>query len=370
MKTQTEQKSPLETSCHESTCPVSVYTEWDPLEEVIVGSITDARIPDWHPSVSAILPPGVRSFFKDNAGQLFPSELVCRAQFQLDNFASFLSSQGITVRRPENIKSTYALNTPFFSATGSLYHAMPRDGLFTAGHTIIEAPMCWRNRYFETFGFRKILKEYFDKGAYWVAGPKPMLSDDLYTIDREGTTELQHYALTELEPVFDAADFIRVGYDIIGQVSCVTNWAGVNWLRRILGSQFRVRVYAFEEPAPMHIDTTILPLAPGKLLINPSWVSRVPDAFQDWEILRAPEPNTEIQENLYLSSKWISMNVLMLDEKHVVVEEREENLIGALKGWGFEPIPMPFRAVQAFGGSFHCATLDIRRSGKPRNYLC
>ena len=42
----------------------------------------------------------------------------------------------------------------------------------------------------------------------------------------------------------------------------------------------------------MPANTTALPLAPGKLLINPEYidVNRLPDRFKSWDILVAPEP--------------------------------------------------------------------------------
>ncbi len=55
------------------------------------------------------------------------------------------------------------------------------------------------------------------------------------------------------------------------------------------------------------------------------------------------------------------MNILMLDEERVIVERQDEPMIKALKGWGFKPILCNFRNFNSFGGSFHCATLDVRR---------
>ena len=63
------------------------------------------------------------------------------------------------------------------------------------------------------------------------------------------------------------------------------------------------------------------------------------------------------------------MNVISLDEKRVVVEQGEAPLISLLRASGFEPIPCPFRAFQAFGGSFHCATLDVCRTGDLASYF-
>lgn len=72
----------------------------------------------------------------------------------------------------------------------------------------------------------------------------------------------------------------------------------------------------------MHIDTTFVLLAPGKVLVNPEYidVDRLPDVLQSWDVLVAPEPDPICDRLLRLTSmcgKWLSMNVLMLDEKRV-----------------------------------------------------
>ena len=64
-----------------------------------------------------------------------------------------------------------------------------------------------------------------------------------------------------------------------------------------------------------------------------------------------------------MCSPWTSINVLSIDEKRVIVEERQPSLIKAFKEWGYEPIPCDFIAYGPFGGAFHCATLDTRRRG-------
>ena len=52
-----------------------------------------------------------------------------------------------------------------------------------------------------------------------------------------------------------------------------------------------------------------------------------------------------------------------------MVERREEALIRKLKDWGFQPIPCRFDGFYPFGGSFHCATLDVRRRGELQSYF-
>ena len=136
------------------------------------------------------------------------------------------------------------------------------------------------------------------------------------------------------------------------------------------GRRYRLRFRnASDDLHPMHIDATILPLAPGKLLVNPERVKQVPAIFKSWDILQARRPCLPDAHPLYMTSKWINMNVLSLDHERVIVEKGEESIIKALKVWGFKPIPCPFRNFNSFGGSFHCATLDVRRRGGLESYF-
>ena len=59
-------------------------------------------------------------------------------------------------------------------------NACPRDGLMVVGDEIIEAPMAWRSRTFEYFPYKKLLNDYFQKGARWTAAPRPAMGDDLF----------------------------------------------------------------------------------------------------------------------------------------------------------------------------------------------
>ena len=252
-----------------------------------------------------------------------------------------------------------------------MYAAMPRDALLVVGTDIIECPMAWRSRYFETLAYRPLLKEYFRGGAKWSSGPKPELTDALYDQDwtdpgEDGPVRL---VVTEFEPTFDAADFTRCGRDIIAQKSNVTNDFGIEWLRRHLGDGYRIHVFEFADTHPMHIDATLVPLAPGKLLINPGRVPEVPKLFKGWDVLAAPRPVIPDAHPLYMTSKWINMNILMLDETRVIVERQDEPMIEAMKKFGFTPILCNFRNFNSFGGSFHCATLDTRRRGTLESYF-
>ncbi len=347
---------------------VCSHNEWDLLEEVIVGIVDDACFPPWHFALQPVLPDHHHLTFQKNAGTPFPIERIQAANQELDEFVHVLEAEGVKVRRPERRNQLESFGAPGWQSTG-LYHAMPRDILLVIGQRIIECPLAWRSRYFEVFGYRRLLKEYFNAGAQWQAAPKPELCDDLYNDYFDSDSDSDSMVITEYEPTFDAADFIRCGKDIFAQQSHVTNIFGIEWLKRLLGAEYRIHLLRFNDPHPMHIDATFMPLAPGKLLINPERVLQIPQIFKDWDILKAPTPVIPDEHTLYMTSKWINMNILMLDEKRVVVERQDEPMISLLKKSGFTPILCNFRHFNSFGGSFHCATLDVRRKGELQSYF-
>lgn len=358
-----------------ATSPVSSHTEWDPLEELIVGRLENSTMPSNHPVVTSVVPGMAARVFGLVAGRRFPGMLIDRAQRELDGFVDLLTSLGITVRRPEAYDHQARFSTPDWSSRG-FCNSCPRDSLLVVGDEIIETPMAWRCRYFETHSFRPVLKEYFHAGARWTSAPKPQLTDELYDAGYQAPADGEPltYVTTEFEPVFDAADIVRCGRDLFAIRSNVTNLTGIEWLRRHLGSGYQVHVIEQRCPRPMHIDTTFMPLAPGKLLVNPEYLdpARLPEMFDNWDILIAPEPDpidSTLLRLLSMCGKWLSMNVLMLDEQRVIVEKHQTSMIRALERWGFEPIPCAFLHYAPFGGSFHCATLDVRRRGILESYF-
>ncbi len=352
---------------------VCSYNEWDPLEEVIVGRVCGAAVPPWHVTLQSATPQHSWELLKIFSGKAAPPAFIDAAQNDLDQFVKILESEGVTVRRPEAIPQTASFSTPDWSCPSGYNIANPRDGLLVIGNEILETPMAWRSRQFEVHAYRPLLHEYFRAGARWTAAPKPRLADsfydDEYEVPQDG--EPMRYAINESELTFDAADFTRCGRDIFATRSNVTNQFGLQWLRRHLGDDYTIHEVQTRHHQPMHIDTTLVPLAPGKVLVNPKFLGkdRLPDAFKSWEVREAPAPVTGPSQVLDLSSVWLSMNVVMLDPQRVIVEATQEPLIKMLADWGFEPIPCPFANHFNYGGGFHCATLDVRRRGTLQSYF-
>ncbi|HEY0640243.1 MAG TPA: amidinotransferase [Pseudonocardiaceae bacterium] len=354
--------------------PVQSYTEWDPLEEVIVGIVDGAMLPSWNTINRITFPPAVwdRDELRDGGGTPYPAEQIEAAKADLEGFVGLLTEAGVQVRRPDPMDFAAPYSTPSWAVDNGFCAANPRDVLLVVGDEIIEAPMADRGRYFETWPYRSLLTEYFRGGARWTAAPKPRLLDELFDLDPERPHDPPpgRWVAAEFEPTFDAADFVRCGRDIIGQRSHVTNDAGIEWLRRNIGRDYRIHLIKSQWSQAAHIDSTLLPIGPKKLLVNAKYFDPkgLPDAFADWQVFCPPDP-VPLRDGIFTTvSKWISMNVFLIDDRRVIVERRQEPLIKAFEEWGFEPIPCSFENYYAFAGGFHCATLDVRRRGELRSY--
>ncbi|MEM7258457.1 MAG: serine/threonine protein kinase [Pseudomonadota bacterium] len=363
------------------TTKVSSWNEFDPLKHVIVGRADHTCIPPSEPATEAKVPDD-----SDMRGMWGPRplETVEKANAQLDALAALLESRGVTVDRPTPIQWNQAVVTPDFS-TGSMFGCMPpRDVLLTVGREILSAPMSFRCRYFEYLAYHPLMQRYFDEDPEfrWEQAPRPRLAEDSYksgyfdeiTIDeRLARTAALDFVTTEYEPLFDAADVMRLGKDLFCQHGLTTNRRGMQWLQRHFPDH-RVHSVNFPgDPYPIHIDATFVPLRPGLIINNPN--RPLPDEQRkifndnDWEIVDAATPVHNSPPPLCYSSVWLSMNCLVLDHKTVIVEASETNQMDQMDKLGMEVLPMPFRDAYPFGGGLHCATADVHREGSCEDYF-
>ena len=66
----------------------------------------------------------------------------------------------------------------------------------------------------------------------------------------------------------------------------VTNYFGIEWLRRHLGDEYRIHILSFKDPNPMHIDATFNIIGPGLVLANPERPCNQIDMFNKagWKV--------------------------------------------------------------------------------------
>jgi len=361
---------------------IKSWNEWSPLKHVIVGIADGCMIPPSEPALDAKVPED-----SDMNGQWGPrtQDTVDKANAQLDYFTKVLKDRGVRVDRPTPIDFSQPVSTPDWENPSSFGCMPPRDVILTVGKEMLEATMSYRSRFFEYLCYRPLMQKYFedDPGFRHVCAPKPRMTDASYRPDylsqsigiekRLKWTAEKFFVTTEEEPMFDAADVLRFGKDLIVQHGFTTNLKGIDWLRRHYPDH-RVRAVNFPgDPYPIHIDATFTPIRPGLIINNPE--RRLPDDQRGyfekngWEIVDAARPAHNAPPPLCYSSVWLSMNVLMVDEKTVCVEASEVNQMEQFDKMGLEVLPVPFRDAYAFGGALHCATTDVYREGELEDYF-
>lgn len=341
---------------------VSSFTEWDPLEEVIVGRVENARIPEPDLSLHAVEYGHLPSPEAIPSGP-FDDRVVKETRDDLEALVEALVGLGVKVRRPDVVDHGRAFQAPGWRTNG-FYNYCPRDLFFVTGRKIIEAPMSLRSRQHETLSYKRILLDYMRSGAEWISAPRPALEDSMYDLLAEDGRRLAN-----AEPAFDAANTLRIGRDILYLVSNSGNEIGAEWLQNVLGTGYRVHrmrnLYAHT-----HVDSTITLLRPGLVLLNPERVNEtnVPAVFGNWDKLWCPEMVDIGYTRQPYSSKWIGMNLLMINESLAAVERAQAPLIRELGRQGIDVVPLSLRHARTLGGGFHCVTIDVRREGSLQSY--
>ncbi len=342
---------------------VKVYNEWDPLEEIIVGTAKSACIPDGDAIHNVIRTRrGKRPL--EPAG-LYPKWLIDETEEDLENLVALLKQADVTVRRAESLEAMRKIRTPDWETT-NYFPYCPRDVLLAVGDTMIETPGFMRSRYFETFAYRHLVSEYLDSGARWISAPHPRLDDTCFNPHTE-----RGELLNEVEPIFDAANVLRIGRDVLYLVSDSGNAMGAKWLQSTLGADYRVHTLPLGIQKTIHVDTTITPLRPGLVLMNPARVPTncIPKVFDGWDVIFAPE----MVEYSYsdfdaYASTWLGMNLLMISPDVAFVDVHQKPLIRLLSKHGIECVPVLLRHGRTLGGGVHCVTLDVRRCGELQDY--
>jgi len=316
--------------------------EWDPLKSVIVGIADDAQIPLLDTSLRCVNYADREKAYTIPYGK-YPQQVINEANEDLNTLTNFLTSQGITVYRPDNIKPNY-------------YNYCPRDTVLVHDDVILATPNPLRAREFEYKALEKVLSTYKKINTIEIKR-----TAELYNTDCIGNPDV--LALTEAEPAFDAANILRDNDNLYYLVSNSGNKTGAEHLQRLHPNK---KVWTIEGVySYMHLDSTIALLREGLMLLNPARIkniSQLPKPLQSWDIIWCPEPVDIGHYPEYCNaSTWVNMNLLSVNPNLVIIEEHQDNLRIELEKHNIQCEMLPMRHARTLGGCFHCVTLDIVR---------
>jgi len=348
---------------------ISSHNHWDPLEEIVVGIADHARVPTVDRStMSMSYTNHPMELIKPLEGA-YPQWLIDEANEDMNELADMLKKLGVKVHRPKPVNHSVEFSTPEWKTSG-WYTWCPRDLLLPLDNLMIETPSACRARYFETRAYRDIMMSAINDGTEWIAAPKPILPDESYQFeDIDGKP-----SLTNLEPVFDAPNCVRMGKDILFQISNTGNHWGLQWLKNVLEPRgYRIHpaehIYSYG-----HFDSTIIPLRAGLVLLNSSRVTpeNCPKIFEKWDKIWFDDcvvQGSKVPGGVAPCSPYIGMNILSVNPNTIVCDSTQEPLMKELNKHGIDSIPVRFRHAMTLSGGIHCATLDLRRKGTLEDYF-
>ena len=378
------------------------HNEWDRLKTVVVGAV-DRFSPGLEFAVDATAQTCERA--TELVQKAYPKWYLDEVAEDLEGLCAIFRQAGVEVLRPRWSEESEAIATPNWRASGyDIYNV--RDLHVVFGDTLVVSAPSSRFRLFETYAFREIFYEsFFEDGFKWISAPLPRLRGEyIHEIERplsklESSEDSMHrklsgglaetfHRLDEDEVIFDAANIIRLGRDVLFLVSSTGNRKAVKWLATALGPEYRVHVtHAYRSS---HLDSTVLPLKEGAVLLNGARVSEetVPPVFAKWERIFftdvAPLPEQEVEfhraervpvynelrelgvvSNLnHISSPWAGLNVMSIDPKTVLVHDRQRKMIALLESKGYTVVPVRMRHCYTMLGGLHCTTLDVVRDSR------
>ncbi len=298
------------------------YNEWDPLREIVVGSATDANWPSTDPVFAKESEKTTWQKTPVPAGPV-PNWIIDESNEDLEGLCDIFRQAGITVHRPLDLE---------FQDRGGMYNYCPRDRLLVAGDVVVDPAMMYPCRTMELDALHPVV----DNAREYIHMPR-----------NEGMT-------------LDAANIARLGDTWLFLESASGNRAAYDWLCL----QFpNIRIELCNFYAGVHIDSTVVPLREGVVMLNASRVQpeTVPECLQSWDKIWIDDVIAQDFYQYPYASKWIAMNVLSIDPQTVIVDKEQTGIITILEQRGFTVIRHQLRHSRTLGGGFHCVTLDTWR---------
>jgi N-dimethylarginine dimethylaminohydrolase len=252
-----------------------------------------------------------------------PDWIIDEANEDLDILTNVLEKLGIVVYRPKSIN---------YQELDGMYGYCPRDRLLVYGNAIVDPAMMYPCRDMEI--------EALDEVIY--------RADTVYRMPRnEGM-------------ILDAANVLRLNDTMLYLESASGNQAAASWLRHKFPD---VNIEVCNFYSGVHIDSTIVPLREGLVMINASRVNmhNLPRVFDSWEVIWIDDVVAQGFYQYPYASKWIALNMLVVDPYTVIVDKQQNKLISILESYNFTVIPLELRHSRTLGGGFHCVTLDLIR---------
>jgi len=358
---------------------MAIWTNWDPLEEVIVGDNYGPGELDW----------AVASEIKDSV-----NEILKETKDDLNHLADLLVSLGVKVHRPKVVPYQQPVDLTIFSAEIPTAPIVPRDQYLAYGDTIYQTYTSLTDRYVDSLAYYDIFRDLFDQGYNWLSVPPPILNQKLVNTikGQDRYRELSKQLLWHTATMFKCGDALIVNNLGPGTAR------GLEWLKRNMSDTKFIENSNTSMKNWGHIDHGFFMTDDETVFCKDlHWV---PDCLKNKRIFNVgPVPEDKVYQRLLASwaeqhphlggkfsaeriDKWLNQwigyaqkvqfntNVLVVDSKNVIFSNHvPQKLFELLDKQGITSHVSMQRHGYLWQGGVHCFTLDLKRKGSRRTII-
>lgn len=345
-----------------------IWTEWDKLQEIIVGDVYDPK--DFLEHAKSVGQ-------SDNEFLEGMHRILEESREDLQKLSTVLQSYGVTVHRPKKLKPRLEQSRMWRSVQP--YPAIcPRDMHIAYGNNILSTIGGDCSRFNEADFFSQIMLQKHSQGRNYISMPRPLL-DDTY----------KDYQELEGQILYHSANMLKCGDAMIYTIPYGDNrqgrgtWTGLEWIKRNIGYD----ITWMEMKRSGHADGRIALVKPGVLMAR--YPEFIPEQLKNWTVIPVSKKSfseqfSQMRSQTYYQEKvktwlrdWVGyvdetvfdLNVLSIDDKTVITNGYDKQTAEQLKQYGIELIPFDFRHRFFFDSGLHCVTLDLAREGERESYL-
>lgn len=362
---------------------MSIWTNWDPLEEVIVGDCYQPGSMDWLVAADA----------RDSFNQI-----LAETQEDLDGIAKCLTRLGVQVHRPDLAVTSQPYELPGFNIHNPMAPIVPRDQYLAYGDTIYQTYTSMTDRYLDAYNYYKIFNTMFDQGYNWISQPPPAM-DPLDSHENWQTDGEYIYNNKLADRLFwHTATMFKCGDTIITNTAGPGTQRGLDWMRRNLPGINIIENSNTSMGNWGHIDHGYFMIDDETVVCKT--VEWVPECLRNKRILEVglvkedrifPTILNKIQNSYsdhagkYSTGRieqWLTQwkgysqhtqfdtNVLVVDSKNVLFSNNvPQKLFDLLDSLGVQSHVCNQRHGYFWEGGVHCFTLDLKRTGQKRQIV-